>query len=335
MEQGMIRVAIAGASGHSGYVKNTGPENKERVVVAAVIGEGAAMERLSQAYPGASRYASIGDCLANGPIDIGVVNPEFSHIASTAKEFIARRIPVFLEKPFALSMDELDVLFTAAKNGTSVYPMFDMRYSAPYYSAHCLVRDGVIGAPVLVCAQKSYKIGERAAFYRARSTYGGTIPWVAIHAVDFVRFVAGVRYTSVSARHTVMGNGGHNELESAAVMQFTTAEGALVTITADYLRPKAASTHGDDRLRIAGTSGVLEVRGEKVYLIDSGGEKEMPLIAPPRPIFDDVIAYIAGAQDTLASGADGFYATAVALASRESADTGNTADISAAERFLE
>ena len=36
-------------------------------------------------------------------------------------------------------------------------------------------------------------------------------------------------------------------------------EGAIATVSLDYLRPESASTHGDERVRIAGTEGVLEL----------------------------------------------------------------------------
>ena len=331
----MLRVAIVGASGHCHYVKSVSPENAARMRVSALIADGADAERLAKSYPDAKRYPSMGECLSCERIDIAGVTPEFSHIDGTAMTCVREHIPVFLEKPFALEWDDLVSLFELSKREhTPIYPMFDMRFSNAYFTARERVRTGAVGTPILIGAQKSYKLGERAAFYRERASYGGTIPWVAIHAVDFVRYVAGVNYASVTARHTTVGNAGHGALESAAVMQFTTDEGAFVTITADYLRPKDAPSHGDDRLRIAGTKGVLEIRGEKLYCIDTAGEREIALQSPPREIFDDVIAMAEGKRDTTASAADGFYATAIALRARESADAMSTIDLTDAKGFL-
>ena len=50
----------------------------------------------------------------------------------------------------------------------------------------------------------------------------------------------------------------------------------------DYLRPNGASSHGDDRLRVVGTLGQVEVIGETVRLIDASGERVLdPLSVPP------------------------------------------------------
>ncbi len=56
------------------------------------------------------------------------------------------------------------------------------------------VEVGLVGEPILISSQKSYKYGaERPWFYKGRKTYGGTIPWAGIHALDFMRWVADQR----------------------------------------------------------------------------------------------------------------------------------------------
>ena len=49
----------------------------------------------------------------------------------------------------------------------------------------------------------------------------------------------------------------------------TMRNGGVASVTLDYLRPAAAPTHGDERLRIAGTRGVIETAlvEQKVTLI--------------------------------------------------------------------
>ena len=50
-------------------------------------------------------------------------------------------------------------------------------------------------------------------------------------------------------------------------------------MTIDYLRPNNAPTHDDDRLRVVGTKGIIEVINNKVLLIvdDIPGVREVPL----------------------------------------------------------
>ena len=45
---------------------------------------------------------------------------------------------------------------------------------------------------------------------------------------------------------------------SQAAFVLTMHNGGVASVTLDYLRPEAAPTHGDERLRIAGSRGVIE-----------------------------------------------------------------------------
>ena len=69
----------------------------------------------------------------------------------------------------------------------------------------------------------------------------------------------------------------------------------------DYLRPGAAPTHGDDRVRIAGTAGVLEVMDGKSILIDSNGKQEIAVPEPEREIFSDFVDSIINHTEPLVS----------------------------------
>jgi hypothetical protein len=61
---------------------------------------------------------------------------------------------------------------------------------------------------------------------------------------------------------------------------FRLANGGTATCHLDFLRPESAHTHGDDRLRIAGSEGVLEAEDldNRVKLISAKGKSgELPL----------------------------------------------------------
>ena len=73
-------------------------------------------------------------------------------------------------------------------------------HSAIFQAAREAVQQGAIGEPILISSQKSYKYGaKRPWFYKERRTYGGTIPWVGIHALDYMKWVSGQKYTYVAA----------------------------------------------------------------------------------------------------------------------------------------
>ncbi len=169
-------------------------------------------------------------------------------------------------------------------------------------------------------ARKSYKLGRRDAFYRSRATYPGTIPWVGSHAIDWIRWFADSEFETVFATQSAQHNRGCGELETAALCQFTLAGEVLASVSIDYFRPRGAATHGDDRIRVVGTEGVIEVSGGKVLLIDDDGERELAAECD-RQIFRDFVAGVEGGE-CLISAADTLAVTEACLLARQSADEG-------------
>jgi predicted dehydrogenase len=108
---------------------------------------------------------------------VAVVAPFFFLQSGVACECMARGIHVFIEKPMAVSLEQLERLRRMhALREVALCPMLNKRYRPQFFSAWHAVRDGCIGEPLLT-AQKSYKLGARHAMYTHRATYGGTISW--------------------------------------------------------------------------------------------------------------------------------------------------------------
>ena len=120
----------------------------------------------------------------------------YGHNGRVAAEAVRRGCHVISEKPLAGTLRELQQLRDARdKTGARVTALLPMRLMPAFRAAHKAVAGGLIGEPVLVTAQKSYQWGEtRPWFYRTAQDYGGSIPWVAIHAVDFIRYVTGQEF---------------------------------------------------------------------------------------------------------------------------------------------
>ncbi len=109
----------------------------------------------------------------------------------------------------------------------------------------------------------------------------------------------------------------------SALCQFELAGEILASVSIDYLRPETAPTHGDDRLRVAGTGGVMEVRQGKVFLIQESedGEQEIET-ACERQVFSDFSDQVEGKQAALLSADDVFTVTEACLLAQQSADEG-------------
>ena len=99
--------------------------------------------------------------------------------------------------------------------------------------------------------------------------------------------------------------------------------GVCAQVSADYLRPANAPTHGDDRVRVVGTAGVLEVRDDKVWLINEANDGTVPepfLEAPS--IFEDFIHTVEGRGLGLLDLAESIEDSRLALLARDAADRG-------------
>ena len=194
-----------------------------------------------------------------------------------------------------------------------------LRYNPAIYAAHEVYKKNIIGEPLLITAQKSYKLGTRPDFYKKRKTYGGTILWVGIHAIDWVYWFTEGGIRDIDAGHTRKFNNNHGELESAALIFYRLKNGGLAGINIDYLRPDKASTHGDDRIRIAGEKGIIEVMNNKALLITSNEETEIAL-QPEKNIFSEFVNQILNKDKCLVSAEDTFRVTELAIKSQNAAD---------------
>ena len=257
--------------------------------------------------------------------EVVVVAPFFFLQSRIACECLERGIHVFVEKPMAVSLEQLERLRRAHALGKAdLCPMLSYRYHPAFHAAWRALKEGLVGEPILIAAQKSYKLGTRHAMYTHRATYGGTIPWVAIHGIDWIHWFTDGRITQVAASHTVSGNRGHGEMESSGTCFFRLANSGCATVTFDYFRPGAAQTHGEDKVRIAGEKGVLELAAGEATLFSHD--------APPRrlekeeqlSLFQEFIRHIQEGAVMRITADDAFAVSELALRSRDAADTNTT-----------
>lgn len=254
---------------------------------------------------------------------------------------------MFAEKPVAASLEELERLQDAWRRaGTAFSSMLKYRYEAPFYRAWQLVREGAVGRVRLLNAQKSYKFGTRPDFMTERKTYGGTLPWVGIHAIDWILWMSGGHFEWVTATQSASEAPNGVCPETTALALFGMKDGMMASLTADYLNPPTAPSHGDDRIRIVGTEGVLEVRDNALTLVNSAGvqrpacplegelseEKLSVGKLPPGnfpaenlssgDFFTDFLLQAAGKGHCRITAEESFAATRAALLAQQAADSG-------------
>lgn len=325
-----MKICIIGATGHVGYILAGAEQDKDiRICGVAPGSKGETVDRLLDGFAGHSidpppafeDYRAMLDELKPDLVGIG---PEYADNAPAAVESLQRGIHVFVEKPVATTLEDLEKVVAAyAATDAELSCMLALRYHPSMMAAWQAVQDGAIGIPRLLTAQKSYKCGPRPEFFKDRARYGGTIPWVGSHGIDLLQWFSGETFRTVYATHTTRENRDNGDMEMTALCHFTFTNDVYGGCHIDYLRPQAAETHGDDRIRVAGTEGVVEVRHDQATLINGAAEGTQTLEpAAERHVFLDFVEHVRNGTPCRITAQDAFSMTRACLLARQSADTG-------------
>lgn len=277
-------------------------------------------------------YETYQEMLDKERLDMAVVCLPYARNAYAGAAAAERGVHVLCEKPVAVNYEDLDMLRGAVRRGgVRLTAMFAMRFPPAFYTIKQMVAGGAIGDPAMARGQKSYRWGQaRPWFYKHPEIFGSTILWVAIHAVDWLYWVMDKPVRRVSAFH---GNAAHPEYPGAqdhAVVNLEFEGGGTGAVTADYLRPAEAPTHGDDRLRVIGSGGVIEKKEleETVELIThDSGPRSVDLQDPPASLFADFAASLRGRTEHIIGPEAPFDVTRICIAATEAANRGRVVDL--------
>ena len=271
-------------------------------------------------------YGSLIEMLDMESPQVLVVDGRFTERYKAEKEALSRGIHVYADKPIGITVEELLDLYKLSRNsGTVLWAMDTVRYDPWYYTARKLVEEGTIGKVRMVNCQKSYRLGTRLSFYKERKYYGGTIPWVTIHAIDMIRMITGKECLSVYSQQSRADNCGYQDMEIITTSCFSMEDDILATVSTDYYRPENTHSHDDDRMRVVGTKGIIEVmrrEGEhEVRLINNENNGFVPISQETPPyIFEDFIHTLEGTGQQLLNVEESFRNAYAAICSQQSAD---------------
>jgi len=322
----MKRIVIIGASGHWGYALDGMSAYPDAVLAAVAPGHAEEADAVKNAYAealseGCEYYSDYREMMDRERPSVAVVNPYFYLNGAITIECLRRGIHCFTEKPLTFQLAELEeIKKLVAENRLHLSTMMAYRYHPAFYAAYRAVKDGLIGVPLQITAQKSYKNRLKPAWQHSRSKFGGLIAWVGSHALDWILWVTENGVGEVWALDTTLGNMGNGDMESSAICLFRLKNGGQAAANIDYLRPATASTHGDDRLRIAGTNGVVEVIAEKATLttVDEG-VRECAL-EEKRHMFAEFLKKVDGCDGYRQSMEDVFALTHLCIRAQQAAD---------------
>lgn len=322
-----VRVAIIGLEGHISEILDVA-KMSPRIRITAVaeknpdlLRNGASNELIGKA----KTYSDYRELLDREQIDVVAICGENAERTAVVLDCADRKLAVVAEKPLAITLEDLSrIREKVEKTRVPLTLLLSMRCEPAYQKIRSIVKEGEIGEVVTVAAQKSYKLGSRPDWMKSRSSFGGIIPYIGIHMIDLMRWTSGRDFVEAAAFQSNVGAPQIREMENNAAMIFRLDNRGSGSLRMDYLRPETAPTHGDDRLRIAGTRGVVEFQeGRGVTLVSATRKTTQVTDLPPvKRLFTDFLESIYAGTKHLISLEDVFRVSEIVLKVRDAAETG-------------
>lgn len=322
-----MNVGLVGLKGHQGVVLSELAEAGCRL--AAVCEDNAEALAGVPGWPAADAdthtYTDVTQMLDSEKLDLVCEAGTDNLRGGIIRECAERGLHVICEKPLAFTLEELALVQAAVDaGGIHLTMLLTMRFEPAYRLLRQQVAAGAIGEVCQASMQKSYRLGTRPPWQCRRETFSGIIPFIGIHALDLIRFTSGHDFTRGAAFCANTAHPECGDLEDNACLALELDNGASAGARLDYCRPAAAPTHGDDRLRIVGSQGVIEslACGTQVTLITAKeGPRELPLPGPGQQ-FVNFVRSIRREEPCEAPAAECFRISEVVLKLREAARNG-------------
>ena len=330
-----LRVVSIGGFGHAGSVfeEMEGMAEAELVAFApAYEGEDlSAVAKRPLFRAGPSHVDDYREMLKRFRPDVAVVSTRLDRISQAATEAAQAGCHLICEKPLALDHDSLRTLYEAVRGaGARLIAMLSMRREPAFAAARECCGRGAIGEALIANARKSYQWGKRPEWFGRRETYGGTIGWIGIHALDMIHYVTGQEFVSAAAMQSNQAHQERPACEDNCALILELANGGHATVSLDYCRPAGAPTHGDDWLRVVGSRGVIEANGSRqtcVLLAEGQGLQTIALGPPPAMYRSFLLSLLGRADFDLQRPGDPFLLTHACLCARDAADTATVVKI--------
>jgi predicted dehydrogenase len=263
-----IRLGLAGVLGHVNEIVEPLPHLPDVELVAVAESDPAELDRFKK-RPAAAQarfYSDYRRMLDAEKLDLLGVCTSNADRAAAIIAGAERGLPLIAEKPLAVSRADFDKARRAiTKSGKPIWLLLPLRYEPQFLAMRQLVKEGAVGTVGMISSQKSYKAGVRPKWMKERPSYGSTILWIGIHMFDLMRWTSGRDFTEVfSYQSQVEAPPGIGSMENTTTTILRLDNGGTASLHMDYYRSEKAPTHGDDRIRIAGSGGVIE------YMLSTG-----------------------------------------------------------------
>jgi predicted dehydrogenase len=324
-----ITLGVIGYDGHLGDILDPLPDFPD-IELAAVADAGSDPGATKSALRNervarARRYADYPEMLRKEQLDCVAICNHNGGRAAAILACAERKLDFIAEKPYAITRRDYQAVVAAVeKNRVRAGMLLPMRFDSPYLAMKQVVDSGEIGEVAQIDAQKSYQLGARPEWQRRADQYGSTILWIGIHMIDLMLFTSGRTFKQAASFQGHVAFPEIGDMQNATATIFRLDNGGTATLRMDYLRPASAGSHGDDRLRLAGTKGIAEYRAPSgVTVSGAKGSRTVNPLPAKQSVFADFLqsSYL-GAKPAL-SWAEIVRANEWTLAAQEAAEKGS------------
>jgi predicted dehydrogenase len=255
----MVRIGMVG----SGFMAEThlaAYRSIDGADVVAVAAPNTAEEFVAEAGLSAETYGSAEELMDEADVDaLDVCSPTPTHrpVVTAAAE---RGIDAFCEKPIAGNLEDAQVIADVAENaGITLMVGHVLRFFPQYERARDVVEDGGIGDPGVARARRlsPFPSWGHDDWYADRGSSGGVLVDLAIHDLDYVRWVFG-EVDRVFARRSVWEEGEHGHV----TLRFE--NGAAAYVDASWGLPPGQEL--TQSFELAGSDGLVEFDGDDAAL---------------------------------------------------------------------
>jgi predicted dehydrogenase len=238
-----LSVAIVGTGAIAGLHAQAIADYPGAEIIAAVDIDAQSARTFAGQWGIPAAYESIDDLLAAGPVDVvHVCTPPGFHADQTTRALDAGA-HVVVEKPPALSLDELDRMTDAARrNDRQLAVVFQQRSGTAAAHVHNLLAGGALGRPLVATCQTLWY--RDPAYFEVpwRGNWdngGGPTIGLGIHQIDLLAWLLG-DWASVQGQLWRLTRDVDTEDVSTAVITF--ASGAVASVITSVLSPRETSS---------------------------------------------------------------------------------------------
>jgi predicted dehydrogenase len=200
-----LRVGVIGYGGRvSGVIKSCLQPLDPGVTIAAItdLRNDEIRKNLGAQAEGIRFYDNPDRMLDDGNLDGVMVGTRCNLHTPMAVKVMERQLPLYLEKPVAVNMEQILALHEAARRFTAPCVVsFPLRLSPLVLRAKQLIEDGAIGRLEQIQAVNNVPYGAVYfdSWYRDYATTQGLFLQKATHDIDYLSFLAGERPKQVAA----------------------------------------------------------------------------------------------------------------------------------------